>query len=177
VVVTLWMVRHGETAWNANRRFQGWTDVGLTEAGQVQALQLAESLSSRRFDAVWSSDLSRAVETARLAYGEPVSDARLRELNFGDLEGAVWDDLTPRMRADLVGFDTFVAPGGESIVEFKSRVIEFLDGLAAGDHLVVTHGGVIRMLARECGSDGFPGHTDVMVLDWSNRVRLIDGEV
>ncbi|MGF1666863.1 MAG: histidine phosphatase family protein [Acidimicrobiia bacterium] len=174
MVVKLWMVRHGETDWNANRRFQGWTDVVLTDTGRDQARRLAESLAGVRFDSVWSSDLSRAVETARLAYSEPKADHRLRELNFGDLEGAVWDDLTPSVQAELAAFDGFTAPGGESIREFKARVLEFLDALPAGDHLVVTHGGVIRMVRRECGSDGFPGHADVVVLDWTNRARVDD---
>jgi 2,3-bisphosphoglycerate-dependent phosphoglycerate mutase len=169
VVVKLWLIRHGETHWNANRRFQGWTDVGLTEVGKSQATELAAVLSDRVFDGVWSSDLSRAVDTARLAYGEPAVDQRLRELDFGDLEGLVWDELEPGIQTQLIGFDDFVAPGGESIADFKLRVIEFLDGLPPGEHLVVTHGGVIRMLARQCGSDGFPGHADIVVLDWTNR--------
>jgi 2,3-bisphosphoglycerate-dependent phosphoglycerate mutase len=168
------MVRHGETDWNANRRFQGWTDVALTDVGRAQATMLAESLVGLRFHSVWSSDLTRAVETARLAYGEPVADHRLRELNFGDLEGSVWEDLTPSLRAELVAFDGFAAPGGESMGEFKARIVEFLDALPAGDHLVVTHGGVIRMVTRECGSDGFPGHADVVMLDWTNRTRVDD---
>lgn len=174
MVVRVWMVRHGETDWNANRRFQGWTDVALTDTGRDQATMLAESLAGVQFDSVWSSDLSRAIETARLAYGEPTTDRRLRELNFGDLEGSVWDELTASVQAELVAFDGFTAPGGESIAEFKARVIEFLDALPGGDHLVVTHGGVIRMVTRECGSDGFPGHADVVVLDWTNRARVVD---
>lgn len=174
MVVRVWMVRHGETDWNADRRFQGWTDVALNDTGRDQATLLAGALAGVRFDSVWSSDLSRAIETARLAYGEPTADHRLRELNFGDLEGSVWDDLTPLVQAELVAFDGFTAPGGESIAEFKARVIEFLDGLSGGDHLVVTHGGVIRMVTRECGSDGFPGHTGVVVLDWTNRTRVVD---
>ncbi len=172
MVVKVWMVRHGETEWNANRRFQGWTDVVLTDTGRAQATLLAGALTTMRFDSVWSSDLSRAIETARLAYGEPTPDPRLRELNFGELEGSVWDELTPSVQSELVAFDGFVAPGGESVTEFKSRVIEFLDNLPGGDHLVVTHGGVIRMVTRECGSDGFPGHADVVVLDWTNRARM-----
>ena len=172
MVVKLWLVRHGETEWNANRRFQGWTDVGLTDVGRGHAAELAAMLAGRRFDGVWSSDLSRAVETARIAFGEPTTDSRLRELHFGDLEGSVWDDLDDTVRAQLVGFDEFVAPGGESVEAFKRRVIEFLDTLQGGDHLVVTHGGVIRMLARQCGTDGFPGHTDILVLDWTRRREI-----
>lgn len=171
-MVRLWLVRHGETAWNAVRRFQGWTDVALNEAGQAQASALANVLAGRVFDAVWSSDLSRAVETARIAYGEPRTDRRLREMNFGDLEGLVWNELSRDIQVALASFDDFAAPGGESIVEFQARVLDFLEPLEPGDHLVVTHGGVIRMLTRECGSDGFPGHTDVVALDWTNRRRL-----
>lgn len=171
-MVKLWLVRHGETEWNAQRRFQGWTDIGLTEVGRGHARELADMLAGRRFTGIWSSDLIRAVETARIAFGEPTPDRRLRELDFGELEGSVWDELDDATRTQLAAFDGFAAPGGESVQEFKQRVLEFVGLLHTGDHLIVTHGGVIRMLARECGSDGFPGHTDILVLDWTRRSRL-----
>jgi probable phosphoglycerate mutase len=168
-VVRLWLVRHGETPWNADRRFQGWTDVPLNDRGRSQALELRERLSATRFTGVWSSDLSRARDTARLAHGDPIVDERLREIDFGDIEGDVWTDITPELRSRLVEFDGFCAPNGESAAHFRARVHEFLNELVDGDHLVVTHGGVVRMLVRDCGSDVFPGPGDLVVLDWTGR--------
>lgn len=170
--VILWLVRHGETDWNAAGRFQGWTDVPLNEAGRAQAKRLRGSLAAFDFDGVWSSDLVRAIETARIAVGEPTVDRRLRELDFGDLEGAVWDELDDEVRLGLKEFDTFRSPGGESAARFVDRVFEFFDDLDPGRHLVFSHGGVIRAVGRVCGSDGFPSHADLARFDWTNRLSL-----
>ena len=171
-MVIVWLVRHGQTAWNVDRRFQGWTDVPLDRTGRDQARQLRSTLESTEFDGIWSSDLSRAVETARLAAGSPVVDRRLREMDFGHIEGAVWDELAPEVREGLKRFEGFVVPGGESTESFKSRVFEFLDELPDGRHLVVAHGGVLGAVGRLCGEEGFPGHAHVMRVDWRARSLL-----
>lgn len=170
--VILWLVRHGETDWNAAGRFQGWTDVPLNDTGRAQAQQLQELLAASDFDGVWSSDLERAIETARIAIGEPRTDPRLRELDFGDLEGSVWGELDNEIRAGLKAFESFTSPGGESAAAFVDRVFSFLDELDAGRHLVFAHGGVIRAIGRVCGTDGFPSHTDIVKVDWTNRLGL-----
>lgn len=170
--VIVWLVRHGETDWNAEGRFQGWTDVPLNATGRSQADRLGDMLAALSFDGVWSSDLIRAVETARIAVGEPSIDARLRELEFGNIEGTAWSELDADLRADLKDFDTFQAPGGESAAGFFERVFEFFDDLPPGVHIVFAHGGVIRAVSRECGSDGFPSHTDVVQVDWTRRLSL-----
>jgi probable phosphoglycerate mutase len=149
----LWLVRHGATDWSDADRLNGWTDVPLNEPGSRQARSLTEGLARRRFTGVWSSDLVRATETARLAAREAVGDSRLRELNFGRLEGSRWDECPPEVRGALLASDGFRAPGGESVAELRSRVFGFLDTLAGGEHLVFTHGGVIRLLLREAGRD------------------------
>ena len=107
-----WLIRHGETAWNAARRLQGWRDIALNNTGVEQARHLARYLSSPDFtgrvDAVVSSDLSRAHETARVAaghFGHPViTTPLLRERNFGIYEGhpLVMQD---NGRAGLADFD------------------------------------------------------------------------
>lgn len=173
--VILWLVRHGETDWNAAGRFQGWTDVPLNEIGRAQAEQLKGQLAASDFDGVWSSDLERAIETARIAIGEPTVDPRLRELDFGDLEGAVWDELDSEVRAGLKEFESFRSPGGESAASFVDRVFEFLDDLVVGRHVVFAHGGVIRAIGRVCGSDGFPSYADVVKVDWTTR-QTLDGD-
>jgi len=171
-VIELWLIRHGETDWNRDHRLQGWVDTPLNRTGRSQARQLAAVLSGRTFTGVWSSDLSRAVETARLAFGEPTQEKALRELDFGDLQGLDWNGLPPPIRSMMIAFDEFVAPGGESHQQMEDRVLQFLAGLTEGTHLVFTHGGVIRMLRRGCGDDRFPGSGEITRLDWTNRRQL-----
>ena len=166
------MVRHGETDWNRNHLLQGWVDTPLNRTGRRQSRELAERLRGRSFAGVWSSDLIRAVDTARLAWGEPTPDAALRELDFGDIQGKGWFDMPAAMREKMIAFDGFAAPGGESNRRLEERVVTFLDGLADGVHLVFTHGGVIRMLRRMCGDDRFPGSCEIARLDWTNRRAL-----
>src|SRR5690606_24937790 len=96
-----WLIRHGETEWNAGRRLQGWLDIPLSDIGRQQAHRLAahlRALQGPQFKAVLSSDLSRAAETARIAtehLGLPVlADERLRERNYGVYQGMDWAALT-----------------------------------------------------------------------------------
>ena len=168
----LWLVRHGQTDWNRRHLLQGWVDTPLNQRGERQARALAGSLRERSFQGVWSSDLSRAVETARLAYGEPTQSAALRELDFGDLQGLSWEGISQDVRDQMIAFDGFAAPGGESHSQMRKRVMVFLDSLGDGAHLVFSHGGVIRMLRRLCGDDRFPDSCELIRLDWSNRRPL-----
>jgi len=165
----LWLVRHGQTTANVAGLLSGWLDVPLTEQGRTQARLAAQRLAGRRFDGVWSSDLERAVATARLAWGEPVADRRLREIHFGELEGRRWGDLGGDREAALLEFLRFRAPGGESIEDLRERVLGFIGELAPGRHLVFSHGGVIRLLTCDLGEDRFLGNGGIAVIDWSGR--------
>jgi probable phosphoglycerate mutase len=167
----IWLLRHGSTASNEQGRFLGWADEDLSAAGRAEAIRLRLTLSDIEPDHVWASDLRRAVETARLAVGEPRVDERLRELDFGELEGKTWFDCTPVVRAALERFEGFRAPGGESLDQLRSRVHSFVDELGAGKHLIVTHGGVIRLLMREAGEENgiLPG--GLVELSAMKRVR------
>lgn len=169
----IWLVRHGETTANASGELSGWTDVGLTPRGEEQARALSPFLSRERFDAVWSSDLRRAIDTARLACGaSPGSlrtDPRLREMHFGEIEARRWDEIAEELRTGLLGFVAFCAPGGEELEAFKARVRSFADGLPPGRHLVFTHGGVIRALTMDLGEDRFVGNGALLALDWTAR--------
>jgi 2,3-bisphosphoglycerate-dependent phosphoglycerate mutase len=151
--VRLWLVRHAATDWSEARRFCGSTDVPLNSRGRQQARTLGQRLAAMGFTSIWSSDLTRAEETAHLAVGGAAADPRLRELHFGELEGKRWEDCTADMRAALLAFDGFRAPDGESVGELRRRVLAFVNALADGDHLAFTHGGVIRVLLREGGRD------------------------
>lgn len=151
--VRLWLVRHASTDWSDAARLNGWTDVPLNERGRAEARSLSDRVDAGGFVSVWSSDLARAIETARLAGARPLPDRRLRELDFGLLEGKRWEELPAPARRALVAFDEFAAPGGESVEQLRLRVGEFIAALPPGDHLLFTHGGVIRLLAREGGAD------------------------
>ncbi|MCS7068437.1 MAG: histidine phosphatase family protein [Meiothermus sp.] len=174
----LWLVRHGQTPWNVEGRLTGWTDLPLTALGEQQAQALRGWLSAERFGRVLASDLQRAVQTARLAYGEPQEVlAELRELNFGDLEGLRWAELPESERNALLAFEGFQAPGGESTAQLRRRVYARFDQLPPGRHLIFTHGGVLRMVLREFDQDRFLPPCAVLGLDWAHkRVLFVRGE-
>ncbi len=171
-MLELWLVRHGETTSNSNGLLAGWSDVPLTSRGEEQAKLLRPELEGESFVAVWSSDLERAVTTARLAYGEPTPNKSLREINFGDLEGLRWDKIDTEYQAGLLSFKDFNAPGGEALEAFEARVHMFLDALPDGRHLIFTHGGVIRMLTRDLSLDRFVLNGTLVAIDWTNKELL-----
>ncbi|HRK86572.1 histidine phosphatase family protein [Alcaligenes sp. SDU_A2] len=156
----IWLIRHGETVWNAARRLQGWQDTALNEVGEQQARDLAGFLASEhfgvQFDHVISSDLQRAAATAAIACahtGLPVVlDGGFRERGFGVLEGRSWDSFGGRV-PDQPSQSVEDSPqGGESILVFQQRVLSAVQALAQrypGQKLAVfTHGGVIDMVWR-----------------------------
>ncbi|HEY5284006.1 MAG TPA: histidine phosphatase family protein [Polyangia bacterium] len=172
-VLELWLVRHGESTFNAEGRFAGWSDPPLTPAGETMARELFPRLAGIQFDGIWCSDRIRAKETARLAGFEQVpTDVRLREIHFGDLEGRTFLEMGEEWRARLRSFADFSAPGGESTPDVQRRAEDFLAGLAIGRHLIFSHGGWIRTLMAACGDDRFPDKAELVKLDWSNR-RII----
>lgn len=169
----LWLVRHGETVWNAEHKLTGWADPPLTPKGEEQARQLRDFLGQRSYDSVWSSDLQRARHTAELAFGRPSEDARLREIDFGELDGLDWHTLDTELRdALLQRFDDFHPPGGEHASDFTRRVVAFVEELPPGRHLLFTHGGVVRLLLRLLGQDQFLPNASVACLGWDERAIL-----
>jgi len=168
----LWLVRHGETTFSATKRVAGWSDPPLTAIGRRQAADLREVLDGREFAGVWSSDLERAVETARLAWGEPCRDVRLRECHFGDIEGCTYDEADADYGDVFRAFRGFSTPGGESHQQLHERVRDFIEGLETGRHLLFAHGGVIRVLTQDLGVDRFLPTGSVFGLDWRNQKVL-----
>ena len=152
----LFLVRHGETAWNAAGRFCGRSDPPLTRRGREQARALRAVVGEEVFDRFVSSPSLRALETARLAYGEPSVDERLLEIDFGDLEGSTWIECSDDVRRRLLDYEGFEAPGGESVSAMGNRVLAALNDLGPGKHLVVTHGGVIRFLTGRASVTDYP---------------------
>lgn len=165
----LWLVRHGETTRSVAHEVAGWSDPPLTERGREEIRRLSGLFDGRHFDGVWSSDLSRAVESARLAWGEPVQDPRLREINFGELEERPFADVDPRVAGEVMEFRRFELPGGESLGAFRNRVVAFVEQLPPGRHLLFVHGGVIRALTQDLGVDRFVPTATVVVVDWTVR--------
>ena len=153
-----YLVRHGESEWNAENRLCGRTDVPLSEGGRRQAKSLAERLKSIPFEALYSSPLERALETARLiseSVGlQPAPDQRLVELDYGQWEGRTLAEIAESDPKTLRAWDANPAqvapPGGESGLEAQQRIVSFLDFLAAkhpqGHVLVVFHKTVCRLV-------------------------------
>ena len=163
----LWLVRHGETTYSASKRVAGWSDPPLTDNGRRQAEALRTVIDGSRFDGVWSSDLVRAIESAKLAWGEARPDPRLRECNFGALEGCTYEEADTTYEEVFRIFRDFEAPEGETHRDFRSRVLGFVDHLEPGRHLLFVHGGVIRALTQDLGLDRFVATGSVVGLDWS----------
>ena len=148
--LTLRLLRHGRTEWSDGGRYTGHADVGLTPEGRQALGRLA--LPAKDYTSVVCSDLRRCRETAEALGLEPRLDPALREFDFGSMEGMIWNELSEEMQAALLEYGHFVAPGGESVAAFETRVDRFVDGLGGGVHLLITHGGVINHLLRRHGS-------------------------
>jgi len=162
-LVLLTLVRHGPTEWNAARRFQGRTNLSLSDRGRADAAAIAAALRHERIDALYSSDLARAMETAR-AVGAPhalaiVPDARLREFDFGQWEGLTWDEIVtanPHLAGRGSTAAKLYAPqGGETFAQVCARVASFLTDVRGGGdgaHLaIVTHAGPLHAMLAVLG--------------------------
>lgn len=152
------LIRHGQTDWNMDGRWQGSEPIALNAEGHEQALRLAAYLSSRPIAAIYSSDLPRAVQTAAaLCQGrnmQPRVDARWQEINLGIFQGHTRQEIETRFSAEWKAFHdqywNYVVPKGESRRVFQDRLYAAWQQVIADDHgpeaAVVTHGGAIRML-------------------------------
>ncbi len=154
----LYLIRHGETLWNSEMRFQGHVDIPLSERGVEQAKALAGRLAPRKISAVYSSDLSRAVDTARHIAGPRgmgvISLPELREIDFGHWEGLTfkeikerYGELLSRWWANPLGIKV---PGGEGLSDLLVRVVpavrEVVERHMGEQVAVVCHGGPVRCL-------------------------------
>jgi broad specificity phosphatase PhoE len=160
VTTELFLVRHGETDWNQQRRIQGLTDIPLNDVGRGQARTTGRLLARRSWDAVYSSPLSRAFETARIIAGElgledPTPVDSLVERNYGEAEGLNFLEVERRWP------DRGAVPGQESREEVVARVVPALRDLATAHPsqslVVVTHGGAIRAVLTAVQPDSSHG--------------------
>jgi broad specificity phosphatase PhoE len=150
----LLLVRHGETDWNRDRRFQGHADPPLNEKGRRQARALAEELAGGAIDIVYTSDLARARETAEIVAArldtEVVALRELREIDVGEWQGLTWTEIEERFPEGAGNWHEHGQGwvSGESYEQLGERILGALRRIAA-DHpaqrvLIVGHGGTVR---------------------------------
>ncbi|NLK51413.1 MAG: alpha-ribazole phosphatase [Syntrophomonadaceae bacterium] len=157
-MLRIFLIRHGETKWNKDYRYQGHTDIPLNEIGEKQSRLVAQRLKKEALDAVYSSDLSRALATAQYIAQEhklciTVLPA-LREINYGQWEGLTLDEINkkyPGLRDQWLKDPKHCqVPEGESLAKVQQRALSALGEIQRrhqeGTVAVVTHGGVIVML-------------------------------
>lgn len=162
----LCVVRHGETAWNAEGRVQGQLDIPLSDTGRAQARAVAQALAHESFDAVYSSDLIRVRETAQptasLLRKQIVFTERLRERHYGVFQGITYLEARERLPADFARFKAkdpeYDFGNGESLAGFQRRCLSVFEELLRKEKgrnvLVFTHGGVLEMLYRHATGRG-----------------------
>lgn len=157
---TLYLVRHGETEWNRIGRWQGATDIPLSDVGRAQARLLADRLRDSRITQVHASHLSRALETAQIVAAHlglpaPAVDPRLRERGYGAFEGLTREECAERFPGvweQYLADRRIVPPNAEPQAQVTERITAALLEIAAAAAtrpdpeaiLVVSHGGVIR---------------------------------
>ena len=164
-MTTLLLARHGETDWNRDGRWQGWADPPLNERGRAQARVLAEQLRVLPFDAAYSSDLRRALETAEIVAASHgvsvVADAGLREIDIGSWSGLTRPEIEERYGGKRVD--------GESREAHQARVLAAVERIARAHRgerlLVVTHGGTMRALHNHVSDTPFHPAANCDVLE------------
>ena len=189
----LLLIRHAEPDEDARGRCYGRLDVGLSPRGLASAERLAESLENVVLDVVHVSPRLRAVQTAAALCGTPTVDDRLRELDFGRLEGRTYEEIEreePELFRRWMETPTLVRfPGGESYADLRKRVASAVADVVAANSertvALVSHGGVIRAalavvlgLPDERAFSLDVGYARVSVVDWfaaSPVVRLVNG--
>jgi len=188
IYTTIYLIRHGETDWNLERKYQGHEDIPLNSTGIKQAKIIAENLNDNQFSALYSSDLTRAIQTAQEVAKKVnlpiVTYPELREINQGDWEGKYIKDVLAasgdEVRAVYENPYSVRRPGGESIAEVAERMVACLDHLAEKHNqetiIVVSHGLAIatalckvRDLPLEMAIHNIPQNTGVEVIKWVKK--------
>ena len=182
------LIRHGETDWVREGRYQGSTDVPLNRCGRAQARSVARLIKKERPTAVYSSELTRAVETANLiaraCRRRVVRDSRLNEVSFGDWEGRSHKEIRAQfpkaVRAWYSARWSSRAPGGETLRSLKQRVTGFLNELCdrfltrQGTCVVVSHGGPIRMILVSLLGTGIDAFWKIRIDPASVSIATVD---
>jgi probable phosphoglycerate mutase len=187
-MVECWLIRHAQTDWNVEGRYQGQADMPLNATGLAQANMAVEKLAGFHFDALYSSDLLRARQTAQaisMKLGLKVSlDTRLREINLGEWQGQLFTEIREKYPTEMsvrrADPENSRPPGGETVKELSIRVWAAFDEIShanpGGSVLVVSHGlALAAVIARTSGTDLkqifklIPENADPMVVSWASN--------
>lgn len=179
-MITFYFIRHGQTIWNHSGRYQGITDVELSEKGKAQASRLVDYFAEIHLDAIYSSDLIRAIGTAApLAQSKNMEINQregLREINFGDWEGLTYDEINARWPGAIEhmynSVTTVKIQNGQSFMDVQKASAKVLDEIIKkypdGSVAIVSHGGTIRCMI--C-------HLLGLHLDWAWNLKQDNGNV
>lgn len=192
----LWLVRHGQTDWNLEGRYQGRSDVPLNTIGLDQVRDLANRLRGKRFVAIYSSNLKRARQTAEVLeakLGLPmIVDQRLKEACLGDWEGKLFKDISEdyvdEMEERRKNPVHARPPGGETVAEVASRVAQVADDIVrsypVGPVIVVSHGLALatlicqaKRLPLSMAYSIIPNNVKPAVIEWTDKhSKFVDSE-
>jgi len=179
----IYLVRHGETMWNVEKRLQGWKDSPLTDNGLRSAKRLAKRLQDIRLDRVFSSDQKRALTTAEIIAKDrniPIEVlSSLRELNFGSWEGMTISEIETLYPLEYSTYktdpDRYTSVGGESIEQLfdrASKALKIIGSCGEENVLVVTHGVTIRALMTIISGQGMDGFAKIPVFLGTSLTEL-----
>ena len=176
------IIRHGETAWNQEQRIQGQTDIPINQRGRIQAESVALKAAQYKFKAIYSSDLSRAYETARLLFEQAehsvIRASQLRERHFGIFQGKLKEEIAHQCPE---GYSRYLKRDihydfecGESILAFAKRSMAIFDELAAKHAnqqiAVVCHAGLLDIMYRHVTGRSLESERDFVIpncaLNW-----------
>ena len=190
-MLRLYFMRHGETVWNTERRYQGMTDIELSEKGLRQAECAAKRFKNIKIDKIYASPLKRAMKTAEKIAAEKgleiISEDDFREIHFGEWEGKTVPELTEKYGESYTNFirepHKYGFPGEGSVENVINRIKPGIDRLIAeekGNVLIVSHGGIIRlMIMYIMGLDSswftkmWINNTGVSIVEIKNDRRLL----
>lgn len=160
--IRLFLIRHGMTKWNQERRYLGFTDEPVIADQLTEYNVLREQLQQEKISTIYSSDLMRCQQTAQYLFAKSYQvDDRLREMHFGDWEGKTYEQLKTNSayRQWLSDWENEGTPNGETGIEFRNRIQQFLEECIFKKEnerhsiAVISHGGVIRQIVSSLCSD------------------------
>ena len=190
-MLRLYFMRHGETVWNTERRYQGMTDIELSEEGLRQAECAAKRFKNIKIDKIYASPLKRAMKTAEKIAAEKgleiISEDDFREIHFGEWEGKTVPELTEKYGESYTNFirepHKYGFPGEGSVENVINRIKPGIDRIIAEEKenvLIVSHGGIIRlMIMYIMGLDSswftkmWINNTGVSIVEIKNDRRLL----
>lgn len=179
----LLLIRHGQTAWNLEKRYCGFTDIGLNDQGINQAKRLSTRLAGQGIHKVYSSDRKRAIETAEIALNASSlkKNPDLREIHFGVFEGLCYKEIMQQYPEIYIKWVenpfSVVIPKGEDLRDFKTRVINAFNNIVSLNQdktvAVFSHGGVISIFINYILKttdfwNKIPDSTSLTVVEYEN---------